>query len=71
MIKVLPDRIVLQYRNNIALCLFENKQFVTWWTPNLKDFYYGHYFADDLEAALKDFNQRTDKEEIIEAEQSV
>lgn len=63
MIKVLSDRIVLQYKNNIALCLFENNQFVTWWTRDCKDFYYGRYFGKNLDAALENFHKRAQEEE--------
>lgn len=43
--------------NNYILAKWGD-EFVTWYVDENNNRYYGHYFANDLEEALKDYKER-------------
>ena len=51
---------IIAAKNGIVLCKW-TEEYVTWAVNENGDAYWGHYFKDDLEAAVRDFIRRSHK----------
>lgn len=58
--KTIIDRFTSKNGDSIVLCsIHDDKHYVTWaCNSTFTDFFWGHYFQEDLESAKKDFIKR-------------